>query len=302
MEDVIRREHPELVLHLGDLCRDIEEIQRRFPQQTIQNVCGNCDGFTETPDQRILRVEGKRILMMHGHRYNVKLTYASAAYAARWVAKNVVAAGLARRCQVQLAYAIGVARPVSIRVDTFGTGSVSDGALEQAVERVFDLRPSAIIRRLDLRRPIYRQRAAYGHFGRGHHRHAGRERRLAGHLQSAEQSLRRCTIPLDILVYRRTRFDAVRTLLRDHLPSDDPLTNPAVRFGHAVEKVSSPCAPRDQKAAETFVLHVVRRTGHRNRQHGLVPDAAGCIELPDRNDNGAACESLPGVDSGFGSI
>ena len=90
----------------------------------------------------------------------------SAAYAARWVAKNVVAAGLADCCQVQLAYAIGVARPVSIRVDTFGTGSVSDGALEQAVERVFDLRPSAIIRRLDLRRPIYRQLAAYGHFGR----------------------------------------------------------------------------------------------------------------------------------------
>ena len=88
----------------------------------------------------------------------------SAAYAARWVAKNVVAAGLADCCQVQLAYAIGVARPVSIRVDTFGTGSVSDGALEQAVERVFD--PSAIIRRLDLRRPIYRQLAAYGHFGR----------------------------------------------------------------------------------------------------------------------------------------
>ena len=90
----------------------------------------------------------------------------SAAYAARWVAKTVVAAGLADCCQVQLAYAIGVARPVSIRVDTFGTGSVSDGALEQAVERVFDLRPSAIIRRLDLRRPIYRQLAAYGHFGR----------------------------------------------------------------------------------------------------------------------------------------
>ena len=90
----------------------------------------------------------------------------SAASAARWVAKNVVAAGLADCCQVQLAYAIGVARPVSIRVDTFGTGSVSDGALEQAVERVFDLRPSAIIRRLDLRRPIYRQLAAYGHFGR----------------------------------------------------------------------------------------------------------------------------------------
>ena len=90
----------------------------------------------------------------------------SAAYAARWVAKNVVAAGLASRCQVQLAYAIGVARPVSVRVDTFGTGTVEDGRLEQAVERVFDLRPAAIIRDLDLRRPIYRQLAAYGHFGR----------------------------------------------------------------------------------------------------------------------------------------
>ena len=90
----------------------------------------------------------------------------SAAYAARWVAKNVVAAGLARRCQVQLAYAIGVARPVSIRVDTFGTGTVSDAQLEQAVEKTFDLRPGAIIRDLKLRRPIYRQLAAYGHFGR----------------------------------------------------------------------------------------------------------------------------------------
>ena len=90
----------------------------------------------------------------------------SAAYAARWVAKNVVAAGLARRCQIQLAYAIGVARPVSVRVDTFGTGTLSDARLEEAVGRVFDLRPAAIIRDLDLRRPIYRQIAAYGHFGR----------------------------------------------------------------------------------------------------------------------------------------
>ena len=90
----------------------------------------------------------------------------SAAYAARWVAKNVVAAGLANRCQVQLAYAIGVARPVSVLVDTFGTGKVSDEVLEQAVNHVFDLRPTAIINRLDLRRPIYRQTAAYGHFGR----------------------------------------------------------------------------------------------------------------------------------------
>ena len=90
----------------------------------------------------------------------------SAAYAARWVAKNIVAAGLADRCQVQLAYAIGVATPVSINVTTFGTGKVSDDKLQQAVTEVFDLRPSAIIRDLDLRRPIYRPLAAYGHMGR----------------------------------------------------------------------------------------------------------------------------------------
>ena len=90
----------------------------------------------------------------------------SAAYAARWVAKNIVAAGLASRCQVQLAYAIGVAHPVSVLVDTFGTGKVDDAALEAAVKQVFDLRPTAIIRDLDLRRPIYRQLAAYGHMGR----------------------------------------------------------------------------------------------------------------------------------------
>ncbi len=90
----------------------------------------------------------------------------SAAYAARWVAKNVVAAGLASRCEVQLAYAIGVARPFNITVDTFGTEVVEREAIVQAVEQVFDLRPGAIIRDLDLRRPIYRQTAAYGHFGR----------------------------------------------------------------------------------------------------------------------------------------
>ena len=90
----------------------------------------------------------------------------SAAYAARWVAKNIVAAGLAKRCEIELAYAIGVAHPVSIMVDTFGTGRVSDELLAQAVEKVFDLRPTAIIKELDLRRPIYRQLAAYGHMGR----------------------------------------------------------------------------------------------------------------------------------------
>ena len=90
----------------------------------------------------------------------------SAAYAARWVAKNVVAAGLASKCEVQLAYAIGVAEPVSIMVDTFGTGAVADSVIEDAVRKVFDLRPAAIIRDLDLRKPIYRQLAAYGHMGR----------------------------------------------------------------------------------------------------------------------------------------
>lgn len=90
----------------------------------------------------------------------------SAAYAARWVAKNIVAAGLARRCEVQLAYAIGVARPLSIMVDSFGTGAVDDLALDRAVAEVFDLRPGAIIRDLDLRRPIFKKTAAYGHFGR----------------------------------------------------------------------------------------------------------------------------------------
>ena len=90
----------------------------------------------------------------------------SAAYAARYVAKNIVAAGLADKCEIQLAYAIGVAHPVSLLVDTFGTGKVSDEELTAAVKKVFDLRPSAIISSLDLRRPIYRQTAAYGHMGR----------------------------------------------------------------------------------------------------------------------------------------
>ena len=89
----------------------------------------------------------------------------SAAYAARYVAKNIVAAGLASRCEIQIAYAIGVAKPVSVLVDTQGTGKVSDEALSVAVQKVFDLRPEAIIRMLDLRKPIYRRTAAYGHFG-----------------------------------------------------------------------------------------------------------------------------------------
>ena len=90
----------------------------------------------------------------------------SAAYAARWVAKNIVAAGLADKCEVELAYAIGVAKPVSVLVETFGTGKVSDDKLSEIVNKVFDLRPSAIIDRLDLRKPIYEKLAAYGHMGR----------------------------------------------------------------------------------------------------------------------------------------
>ena len=90
----------------------------------------------------------------------------SAAYAARWVAKNIVASGLAKKCEVELAYAIGVAKPVSVMVDTFGTGSKSDEEISEIVNKVFDLRPSAIIDRLDLRKPIYSKVAAYGHMGR----------------------------------------------------------------------------------------------------------------------------------------
>ena len=90
----------------------------------------------------------------------------SAAYASRWVAKNIVAAGLADRCEVQVAYAIGVARPLSVNVETFDTSKYSSEQLVELIEEHFDLRPGAIIRDLDLRRPIYRQTAAYGHFGR----------------------------------------------------------------------------------------------------------------------------------------
>ncbi len=90
----------------------------------------------------------------------------SAAYAARYVAKNIVAAGLADRVEIQLAYAIGVAKPVSIYVDTFGTGKIADEKIVELISKNFDLRPAGIIKSLDLRRPIYRQTAAYGHFGR----------------------------------------------------------------------------------------------------------------------------------------
>lgn len=90
----------------------------------------------------------------------------SAAYAVRWAARNVVAAGLAERCEIQVAYAIGVARPLSVNVETFGTGAIPDDEIARLVDEVFDLRPGAIIRDLDLRRPLYQEVAKYGHFGR----------------------------------------------------------------------------------------------------------------------------------------
>jgi S-adenosylmethionine synthetase len=90
----------------------------------------------------------------------------SAAYAARWVAKNIVAAGIADRFEIELAYGIGIARPISVSVETFGTGKLPDADIQALIERTFDLRPASIISALDLRRPIYRQTAAYGHFGR----------------------------------------------------------------------------------------------------------------------------------------
>ena len=126
-----------------------------------QNKCNGCGACAAACHEgAIAMVDGKAQLM------RPTKVDRSAAYAARYVAKNIVAAGLADKCQVQLAYAIGVAHPVSVLVETFGTGKVDDGKLEEAVEKVFDLRPTAIIRDLDLRRPIYRQLAAYGHMGR----------------------------------------------------------------------------------------------------------------------------------------
>lgn len=94
MERAAARERPDLILHLGDLCRDFDELRRRLPMtQAMQNVCGNCDGFTEVPDQRVLLVEGKRILIMHGHRYEVKLGYSRAMWAAREAEADILLCG-----------------------------------------------------------------------------------------------------------------------------------------------------------------------------------------------------------------
>ena len=165
----IRRDMIELVIRPTVPAELLDENTRFFVNPTGRFVIGGPQGDSGLTGRKIIVDTYGGSAPHGGGAFSGKdptKVDRSAAYAARWVAKNVVAAGLAERCQVQLAYAIGVARPVSVRVDTFGTGTVSDAALEDAVAKVFDLRPTAIINRLDLRRPIYRQTAAYGHFGR----------------------------------------------------------------------------------------------------------------------------------------
>ena len=148
---------------------DIEKVNHIHINPTGNFVIGGPDGDTGLTGRKIIVDTYGGYFSHGGGAFSGKdptKVDRSAAYAARWVAKNIVAAGLAHRCQVELAYAIGVAQPVSIMVDTFGTGVVDNGTLEDAVRKVFDLRPTAIIRDLDLRKPIYRQTAAYGHMGR----------------------------------------------------------------------------------------------------------------------------------------
>ena len=160
IEQVIRHEIPANLLHAGT---------KFFINPTGRFVVGGPAGDSGLTGRKIIVDTYGGYAPHGGGAFSGKdptKVDRSAAYAARWVAKNVVAAGLADRCQVQLAYAIGVARPVSVLVETFGTGKVSDDQLEEAVEKVFDLRPTAIIRDLDLRKPIYRQLAVYGHMGR----------------------------------------------------------------------------------------------------------------------------------------
>ena len=149
--DQIRRDMIELVIKPTVPAELLDENTKFFVNPTGRFVIGG--------PQADSGLTGRKIIV---DTYGGSAPHGGGAFSG----KNVVAAGLARRCQVQLAYAIGVARPVSVLVETFGTGVVSDEALEQAVEQVFDLRPTAIIRDLDLRRPIYRQLAAYGHMGR----------------------------------------------------------------------------------------------------------------------------------------
>ena len=165
----IRRDMLELVIKPTVPAELLDENTRYFINPTGRFVIGGPQGDSGLTGRKIIVDTYGGSAPHGGGAFSGKdptKVDRSAAYAARWAAKNVVAAGLARRCQIQLAYAIGVAEPVSVLVESFGTGAVSDEILGRAVEQVFDFRPAAIIRDLELRRPIYRKLAAYGHMGR----------------------------------------------------------------------------------------------------------------------------------------
>ena len=167
--DALRKDVMEQVIAPAIPARLLDENTKYFINPTGRFVVGGPQGDSGLTGRKIIVDTYGGYARHGGGAFSGKdpsKVDRSAAYAARWVAKNIVAAGLARRCEVELAYAIGVAEPVSVLVDTQGTGKVADEALEAAVRKVFDLRPAAIIRELDLRRPIYRQTAAYGHMGR----------------------------------------------------------------------------------------------------------------------------------------
>jgi S-adenosylmethionine synthetase len=170
IEDLLR---PDLIEHVVKPVFELEGLEYKnaeiFVNPTGRFVIGGPMGDTGLTGRKII-VDTYGGMGRHGggafSGKDATKVDRSAAYAARWVAKNVVAAGLADRCEIQLAYAIGVAHPLSVMIETFGTETVEVERIEQAVEATFDLRPGAIIRDLDLRRPIYRKTAAYGHFGR----------------------------------------------------------------------------------------------------------------------------------------
>ena len=169
MLEQIRRDMIELVVKPVVPAELLDENTKYYVNPTGRFVIGGPQGDSGLPGRKIIVDTYGGSAPHGGGAFSGKdptKVDRSAAYAARWAAKNVVAAGLAECCQIQLAYAIGIAEPVSVLVETFGTGKVSDMRIEQAVRKVFDFRPAAIIRDLDLRRPIYRDLAAYGHMGR----------------------------------------------------------------------------------------------------------------------------------------
>ena len=167
--DQLRKDITEQVIRATIPAELLDENTRYYINPTGRFVVGGPQGDTGLTGRKIIVDTYGGMARHGGGAFSGKdptKVDRSAAYAARGVAKNVVAAGLAKRCEIELAYAIGVAQPVSIMVDTFGTGTVADAVIDQAVKQVFDLCPAAIIRDLDLRKPIYRQLAAYGHMGR----------------------------------------------------------------------------------------------------------------------------------------